>query len=49
MNMMEGMAIELDPMFDSGTMAYSADAGSAEMITVTAKAAHPDADVSVMV
>ena len=35
-------------MFDSETMAYSADAGSAEMITVTAKA-HAAAMVSVTV
>ena len=48
MNKMEGESIALMPMFDSGTMAYSADAGSAEMITVTAKA-HPAADVSVTV
>jgi len=49
MDKMEGMAIDLMPMFDSGTMGYSADAGSAEMITVTAKAMHAAAMVSVMV
>ena len=48
MNMMTGEAIDLMPMFDSGTMAYSANAGSAEAITVTAMA-HPAAMVSVTV
>ena len=49
MDKMEGVAIDLMPMFDSGTMAYSADAGGAEMITVTAKVMHSEAMVSVMV
>ena len=49
MNMMEGMVIDLSPMFDSGTMAYSANAGSAEMITVNAKATHMAAMVAVTV
>ena len=49
MNKMEGESIALMPMFDSGTMSYSADAGSAEMITVTAKAMHAEAMVSVTV
>ena len=49
MDMMEGMAIELTPMFDSGTMAYSANAGDADEITVTAKAMHSMAMVSVTV
>ena len=49
MNKMEGESIALMPMFDSDTMAYSADAGSAEMITVTAKAMHSAAMVSVTV
>jgi len=46
MNKMEGESIDLSPMFDSGTMAYSADAGDEEMITVTAKAMHSAAMVS---
>ena len=49
MDMMEGMVIDLNPMFDSGTMSYSANAGDAEMITVNAKAMHSMAMVSVMV
>ena len=49
MNMMEGMVIDLSPMFDSGTMSYSANAGDAEMITVNAKAMHSMAMVSVTV
>ena len=49
MNMMEGMVIDLSPMFDSGTMAYSANAGDAEMITVNAKAMHMAAMVAVTV
>lgn len=49
MDMMEGMAIDLSPMFDSGTMAYSANAGDAEKITVTAMATHAMAEVSVTV
>ena len=46
MNKMEGESLDLSPMFDSGTMAYSADAGDEEMITVTAKAMHSAAMVS---
>ena len=49
MNMMEGMSIDLSPAFDSGTTTYSADAGNADEITVTAKAMHPEAMVSVTV
>ncbi len=49
MNMMEGMPIDLSPAFDSGVMAYSADAANAEEITVTAKATHSEAMVSVTV
>ncbi|MYC08378.1 MAG: cadherin-like beta sandwich domain-containing protein [Chloroflexi bacterium] len=49
MNMMEGVAIELMPAFDSGTMTYTADAGSAEAITVTPKTTNSDASVSVTV
>ena len=49
MDMMEGVVIDLTPPFDSDTMAYSANAGDAEMITVTAKAMHAMAMVSVTV
>ena len=48
MEMMEGVVIDLTPAFDSGTMAYTADAGDVDAITVTAKA-HPAAEVSVTV
>ncbi len=49
MNMMTGEAIDLMPMFDTDTMAYSANAGDAEMITLTAMAMHSMAMVSVTV
>ena len=49
MDMMEGVAIDLMPAFDSGTMTYTADAGSAEAITVTPKTRNSDASVSVTV
>ena len=48
MNMMTGESIDLTPAFESGVMTYSADAGDAEEITVTAMA-HPAATVSVTV